>query len=61
MLDKARFLEVAPTYYALAIVAYLRERPSTTSRVQISKEYSVWDDAIGESWDQKNDSLCLLV
>ena len=49
-MDKARFIEVAPIYYALAIVAYLREHPGGTSRPEIVKLYVYVDHEAGENW-----------
>jgi hypothetical protein len=48
--DKAHFIEVAPIWYALAIVAYLRERPSATSKIDLVQEYSMDDHEAREQW-----------
>jgi hypothetical protein len=49
-MDKARFIEIAPIYYALAIAAYLRERPNATSRIDISKAFTIDDEETQEIW-----------
>jgi hypothetical protein len=49
-MEKEEFIDVAPAYYATAIIAFLDRRGRSVSREQISKEYSFFDEEAKEAW-----------
>lgn len=49
-MDKARFIQVAPLYYALAIVVFLRDNRRSTSKEEVKEEFSVRDYDTQDTW-----------